>query len=115
MVMGEGAGGTLLSDLVTRGQGLPEAEARWFFLQILFCLEYIHRMVSLGVGQACLLPCPPACLLAGSTGGWVDVRVGATRAPCVLAARAYRHACRHTHLRLFRVRCCAAKDTRAIP
>ena len=40
------AGGDMLQ-LVQRQGNLPEAEARWYFQQLIVAIDYCHRMVSL--------------------------------------------------------------------
>ncbi len=41
----EYAAGADLFRLVSRAKGLPEGEARWFFQQIMFAVDYSHKMV----------------------------------------------------------------------
>ena len=43
------AGGDMFEYVVRRG-GLREAEARWFFQQLVVAVDYIHRMVRGGLG-----------------------------------------------------------------
>jgi len=40
------AGGDMFQ-LVVRERGLPEADARWYFQQLIIAIDYCHRMVSL--------------------------------------------------------------------
>ena len=40
------AGGDMFQ-LVVRQRGLPEADARWYFQQLIIAIDYCHRMVSL--------------------------------------------------------------------
>lgn len=39
------SGGDLFS-LVGRSKGLPEADARWYFQQLIVSVDYCHRMVG---------------------------------------------------------------------
>ena len=41
----EYAAGADLFRLVSRAKGLAEGEARWFFQQIMFAVDYSHKMV----------------------------------------------------------------------
>ncbi len=45
LVMEYAAGGDLL-ERVARSRWLSEEEARWFFQQTMFAIDYCHRMVS---------------------------------------------------------------------
>ena len=40
------AGGDMFQ-LVVRQRGLPEADARWYFQQLIIAIDYCHRMVRL--------------------------------------------------------------------
>ena len=51
------AGGDMFQ-LVVRQRGLPEADARWYFQQLIIAIDYCHRMVSLRAA------CQPQVLLA---------------------------------------------------
>ena len=45
LAMEYAAGGDLFK-LVSSRRGLPEDDARWLFQQIMFAIDYCHRMVS---------------------------------------------------------------------
>jgi serine/threonine protein kinase len=61
MVLEYLAGGDLADHVLNNG-GLPEDEARWIFQQVLFALEFTHRMVRIPV-HACFFPALPRCLV----------------------------------------------------
>jgi serine/threonine-protein kinase SRK2 len=42
----EYAAGGNLYQLVARSGGLPEPDARWYFQQLIFAIDYCHKMVS---------------------------------------------------------------------
>ena len=44
LVMEYASGGTLYS-VVLRSHGLPEADARWYFQQIVMAIDFCHQMV----------------------------------------------------------------------
>ena len=41
----EYAAGGNLYQLVARSGGLPEPDARWYFQQLIFAIDYCHKMV----------------------------------------------------------------------
>ena len=46
-------GAMSLAEYVPPGRGLPEPEARWIFCQLLFALEFCHRMVRETGRESC--------------------------------------------------------------
>ena len=47
----EYAAGGNLYQLVARSGGLPEPDARWYFQQLIFAIDYCHKMVRGGTSS----------------------------------------------------------------
>ena len=47
----EPAAGGNLYQLVARSGGLPEPDARWYFQQLIFAIDYCHKMVRCASGS----------------------------------------------------------------
>lgn len=58
----EYAAGGNLYQLVARSGGLPEPDARWYFQQLIFAIDYCHKMVR-----------PPPHHLTQSTNLWASL------------------------------------------
>ena len=56
----EYAAGGNLYQLVARSGGLPEPDARWYFQQLIFAIDYCHKMVRSLVLSGRLLFVPPS-------------------------------------------------------
>ena len=66
----EYAAGGNLYQLVARSGGLPEPDARWYFQQLIFAIDYCHKMVrSLVLSDRLLLYLSPPTLCC-----WKGVR-----------------------------------------
>jgi hypothetical protein len=83
----EYAGGGDLFKHVSRNKGLSEDDARWFFQQIMFAIEYCHKMVrpgaavTVGCNQG-LLPHvvePRCCRCAEAIGGYCKIMIKVVR------------------------------------
>jgi serine/threonine protein kinase len=57
----EYAAGGNLYQLVARSGGLPEPDARWYFQQLIFAIDYCHKMVRRAGGPTLCCEQPQSC------------------------------------------------------